>query len=401
MSIECLTLSLLFILLCPESWSFRIYAAECSRLVAETTKTGKFLSRDPITAFRGFRLSSRWYWVHMKKWSRTFHSPSADGKAKLGCRKDYYLSLLVWRSIQWYDVIRLRFRTRCKKGKCSYPIPGSYDQEIVWKESLNFHSRLDSSLRQPQTPKCWILSRDRSNLREDGIMGSSSYAFLVIFPARRSSGRTRKDRDSQCCDSRWDKDCNTMSLTYIFQVECGEWSWIWWLTDELAVMRGPYHSVMSSCLPFYPMLFWLLSSWDLPRWFFRVTFWFVCREPTSRSSCWEASSGYSTRRRLHLFFLWHHNLYYGMEKGEKEFFFWTESTFCEAAIQDSWFKPAPILHLALYKKGAVESPIVLIAEFFQYIPIYFHSLPLSFTLSLCRHFSFFNLLCNIKIYHNF
>ena len=242
-------------------------------------------AQDLIKVSQGCLLFFKSDSVHRRKWSEISHNPSSDGTAKPKCMRGYYSNPWAWRSTRWYDAPHPQSHTEYKTRKCSYPIPGSYDQETTSKENQGSRSTLDSSLHRPRKLRCWITRHDRSSRLVGGTMGNFRYAALVIFIGRRNWGKTRKDRDSQYCDSIWDKDYNTMSLTYTSPAVYDEWSWILWLIDERQGRHDPSHSAPNSYLIFYLQLFSRPSSWDPPQQFSRLTSWFACKKPTSRSSC--------------------------------------------------------------------------------------------------------------------
>ena len=131
-------------------------------------------------------------------------------------------SLLVLRNIQLCDIHYLRFRTIYRTEKYSYPTLSSYDLKRALIGSLDFHSKLDFLIHPPQKLRFYSPSLYISRLLVDERADNFRYAALTISLERRSSSKIRRDRGSRYCGNKWDKDYNTMSLTYICQaVFCG------------------------------------------------------------------------------------------------------------------------------------------------------------------------------------
>lgn len=228
--------------------------------------------------------------------------------AELRCMRGCCWSPLAWRSSLWCDIRCLRFRRGYRIRKYSYPIIDFYGPRRAWRGNLDFHSRLGFWSHQLQIRLFYFIRLDRFSLQGDGKVGSSSYAFWVIFQARKNWDKTHINISNLYCDSISDMGYNTMSLIYIYLIEYGELSWILWLLDELVMKHGPSQSAPSNYLIFSIHVSWLLSFCNPPPQFFHLSYGFAYMKPISHCACSTAHSGCSIRMRLHPFCGWHHNL---------------------------------------------------------------------------------------------
>lgn len=182
-----------------------------------TTKKDRFLDPDRIMVSQECPPSPRWSRVHSWKWWETSRILSSDGRAVSKCKTSYCWSPWAWRSSHWYGTHYPRSHTKYRTKRYSCPIPSSCDLGTVSTGSRGSHSKLGSLIHPPRRQRCCFRCLCKFRLPEGGKEGNSRCVSSTTFQGRRNWDRTRISINSQCCDSRWDKDYNTMSLTCTYQ----------------------------------------------------------------------------------------------------------------------------------------------------------------------------------------